>query len=257
MVYTKVQIIRGCIIPKSILKQYYYEIVKPEQENNDIKRKDDIENDDWYSNDNDLDILKSLQSEFENDCRDYKDKFQIRFYGPCHGLNDIIIGIEILSHDRLQWSWEQSKEKLNEIKKNWKDTEEKFDKFVKIVLMREEWCSDRSPFCGKFDGDIYCGEYTVCDECLGITTNGFYNVCNIIDNIVECNFDYETNKEIRYEKKEKNGGDKEKKSNNLLTSDILVDKMIKNIINNLDINMKENDIKIGTYYCIDDCLSCT
>jgi hypothetical protein len=254
MVFTKVQIFRGCIIPKSVLKRYYYEIVKPEQDEqneNDNKEEDDIENDNWWTN-NDTNIYEQLYEEFRN--TEYSDnrfngkRFEIRFYGPCHGLKEIMIGIEIVSYERVQWNWEQCKEKLKGIEKEWKDTRERFEQFTKKVLSYEKLDSDRSSFCGKLDGnDRYCGEYTVCDECLGMTTNGFYNVCSIIDNITKCDFDYEKNKEKS----------KENKESNLLTSDVFIDHMIKNIIDSLDIGMNKNDIKIETYYCVDDCLSCS
>src|SRR5207253_10827138 len=113
------------------------------------------------------------------------------------------------------WNKEKCLEKLNEIKD--KIDEKEYKKMEEHMLNYtcKHW-KTRCPFCGK-DG---CGYLTVCDDCLGMTTNGQYDVGKILESTIE------------YKEDGKEDDKKDAFAN--ITCEMFIDKKIEEICEELD-----------------------
>lgn len=100
----------------------------------------------------------------------------------------------------------------------------------------------------------HCDEYTCCDKCIGLTSNGYYDVDNILQNYVQldddhvCKWCYDDTKENISE------------SNMLCEKCSKWDKKGRHLFSEfLDSRIKDwfDDKECHYYYLLDDCLSCT
>jgi hypothetical protein len=236
MVYTQVEIVRGIIIPKEFLLKYF------NQANNEIET--DVGNC----------IAENLIGMLNSDpvMNIYK-QFKFRRISPCcSDNNDIILGITIATYKRPRWDKDMCMKKLEDIKKECKhEKHEKDEKqFEELSIRVNNIVRSKSVFCGKIMeySKYLCGNLSVCDDCIGITENGKYDVDKIQDETVEANFDFRLNKEC----------DEEEKSFCSITSDVFIDKILKEIYDEFEEYRSENDnVIIKNYYSLDDCLSCS
>lgn len=197
--------------------------------------------------------------------------------GPCCSLNNnLIIGRMVKKYPRAKFSWKNVP--VENIERMKKIQQYKFfqsagcGNFIEDIEEEEseESDSDSDPKISD-----YCGYFYVCNHCLGMTTNGYYDIENIYNqtieavdycstcNISRCNLikrdeetfssllstfgNLTTNKIIDYKYQLENNyhlqGD-----DDTLTVNQLVDEEIKQYI---------DDMTIKNYYRVDDCLSCS
>jgi len=250
MVYGKVEIWRGVILSRK-------EAIKLGQEfGEDIP--DDEE--DIYE------ICACLEGFFDDD------GLEATKMAPCCGDNDVIIvGRIVKKYPRASFSWKnvplENRERVKQIQ-------------ATCFRKRGQQCGNLIPGWEDSEHEYggYCGYYVACDHCVGVTTNGYYDVRKILNQTVEaidycatCNRDRcdlierdeETfdmlkttfgnlgaDKIIDYkyqlEKREHLDGEDQ----NSLTVNQLVDQQIREWI-------EEEDYPIKNYYRLNDCLSCT
>lgn len=248
MVYTQIDVIRGIIIPAKLLLEIYNSEIAETQ-----STLDDMYNDIY-------ELIEWLNEQYIT-----SNKFSFRKVSPCCSENkDIILGISTKTYKRLRWSKEEILEKLDEIKSEMIFTrnvipqiKNMFKQFVStdisnlivsylpVNTLNDEQFNDlknhslryksKNVFCGK----NRCGYLFVCDDCLGITENGKYDVNEMFEHTVEC----------------KEETPKDPFSN--LTIETFIDENIKEICDEISADFDYNKIPIKNYYCLDDCLSCS
>lgn len=104
----------------------------------------------------------------------------------------------------------------------------------------------RPPYCGKpIDSEYKCGDLIVCDTCINKTVNGDYPVEKILNKVTKCEtYCFMCNRD----KCQKRHGDKLR-----VTIEKFMDPIIKETLDVIDID----ESRIGNYYRLNDCLSCS
>lgn len=266
MVYTKIDVYRGLIIPPSLLLEIYNSEISETKHDTLEDMKNNI-----------YDVIFYLNEQF---CS-HSDKssrinslYEFRIISPCCSKNyDIILGISIKTYKRIRWDKEQCIKKLNEIQNEMNFTRNVIPKlpllFNSLNILSKDclgivisylpinnttdeefkgmkdyiidhtlklWKS-RNVFCGK---DL-CGDHFVCDDCLGMTENGKYDVCKMSKEPVECKEELNVDKYAN------------------LTIESFIDDKLNQICYKIDgeFAFDYKSIEIKNYYCLDDCLSCS
>lgn len=153
------------------------------------------------------------------------------------------------------------------------DTEDQINQLSNIKkrnYMREKWIkikidniinspsTQTNPTINAFD---ICGPYHVCNECLGTTNNGTYDVDKILNSVVECPNEHichycKNDNRCVYEECKRCGSAPLK-----LTPGQKDHRDEYNLINPSELCIARNKVdstkQIKYYYMLDDCLSCT
>jgi hypothetical protein len=130
----------------------------------------------------------------------------------------------------------------------------------------EHFCDEDECDCGKsgLRKNNMCGNYYVCKTCLGDTTNGYYDVSDILDNVAEvntnyicnnCNHDNKTNIYSKQKACKECGIIPSNKQN--LSDNQSYCRVYKDVSKYMRKYDKDFVPDIKFYYMLNDCLSCT
>jgi hypothetical protein len=253
MPYSEVEIWRGVLVPDQLLKEYYLREMEPEEVECDLKELYD-------------DIVLHLNNELKDEFSDFDVGFQftVMLVLCCaeSKKNGVLFGIKIASYKRKEFDikdceFENDTERNNFLKlKEYTPTSMFCGKSLDGDECERDECErDES---GRDKGSRLCGFNYVCDDCLGETTNGNYDVSKINTKIVECTtFNFATNRDERPAnagKEKKDTKDTDTKNERILTSNRLIDPLIKHLL--FPISLDEWTLDIKNYYRVDDSL-CT
>lgn len=228
MVFTCVEIWRGVIIEKTKL----IESMKNIYGDDEVKEDEEIYN-----------IIDNLNNYLHNW---HDKKFKFVNLAPCCGDHDtVILGIQLTEYDRPRFDWADVKEENREFVEKIKAEHENYRWGGRCCgqLLKEE--KDTQKLSNR------CGYYYCCDECLNSTLNGSYPVDDILNKVSECTtYCFKCNQDRcgKEHKVEGNPGFP-------LTSDYFIDKLLKESLEECELDNK--DVQIKNYYRLDDCLSCT
>lgn len=207
--------------------------------------------------------------EWDNGYFDYP--IRVFDYPCCSELNDktFIVGRAVHTYYRYHTSCFSFKEEKNRVATPYQILREECKNRC-LPLMDEEEFEEMAEHMGEswklrylktkwgevinIGSDVahdICGPYTVCDECLGTTNNGQYDIVDIFDNVIEVNPDFVCH----------NCGN----DNRIPYTFCKVCNLKRSIrkyepsysVKEARKHMKLADKKIAYYYVVDDCLSCT
>jgi hypothetical protein len=244
MVYTKVSIYRGYLVDQksrtTILNSEYDDSDESNEEENKYQ---DIMN---------LASVEGIYDPIE----------AVLVSGCCSKNTDSIVGCKIAEYNRKKFEWDENNlpnrsvvEKLMVWRKEHYGRRNNYhcgSEYSEVVLSPNNTDQLTATVVTNDDIESKCGYSIVCDRCIGMTTNGFYPVEDILTKTVECTtYCFKCNQDKCKIHQQPYEGDY------IFTTDKAIDHLLNNFYNYYNEVEGVTLPSIKNYYILDDCLSCT